>query len=112
MMVGLMKIFSFVLDRSFVLLEKIHFRPGILDKKGVPVEDSREDFCSSPPNNITSWFLTLIEEANLRVVEPGGAYFEIRPVKSLCSTTISRVICSSPATIGFMVNFNSALTDL
>ena len=37
---------------------------------------------------------------------PGGAYFEIRSVKSDCSTSIFNVICSSPDIKGFIITDN------
>jgi hypothetical protein len=51
---------------------------------------------------MVSSFLTLIMDSKSLVVLPGGAVGAMRDVKSDCFTLMSRVICSSPDTKGFI----------
>lgn len=104
--------FSLALVFSSVRLEKIHFRIGILERNGVPLLVLLLLFSSNPPSRIISSFLTLICDLNVRVTFPGGAVVAILSVKSDWVTSISRVIWSSPETIGVMITANSASTGL
>ena len=71
---------------------------GTRARKGMPREDFSMLLRSKPPSSTISSLRTLTIDLKLRVAVPGGAFSCSRPVNSVCSNSISSVICRSVET--------------
>ena len=93
MIVGFMNTFNLLEDLFLTEAPNNHFNTGMRARKGMPFEPELNAFLSIPPNNIISWFLTLIIELKLRLDIPEGASFISlsRGVNSLWVISIFRV---------------------
>ena len=79
-------------------LPKNHLMTGTFARKGMPREDFSIVLRSRPPSSTISSLRTLTIDLNPRVAVPGGAFSSTRSVNSVCSNSISSVICRSSET--------------
>ena len=79
-------------------LPKNHLMMGTFARKGMPREDFSIVLRSRPPSSTISSLRTLTIDLNPRVAVPGGAFSSTRSVNSVCSNSISSVICRSSET--------------
>ena len=79
-------------------LPKNHLMTGTRARNGTPREERSIVLRSSPPRSTISSFCTLTIDLKLRVAVPGGASSAARSVNSVCSNSISSVICRSSDT--------------